>query len=194
MQHQPYSIVLLVLLFVVALIRAWAFHRYRQEAFGQALDRARQNLLVKTVRLGSTVPTVLWVFTASLEFAQLELPPAARYSGAFVFLGGALLLYWVHRVMGLFFSPVVQLKENHHLITSGPFRFLRHPMYSSVFICILGGFLLTANWAYFLIQAVIFAILILVRVPPEEKMLAARFQAEFEMYRRRTWRIIPFLF
>jgi protein-S-isoprenylcysteine O-methyltransferase Ste14 len=194
MPHQPYSAMLLLLLATVALIRAWAFYRYRREKFGQALDQATQDLLVKIVRLGSAVPTVLWIFTPSLGFAQLNLPPAVRILGAAFFLGGALLLLWVHRVMGSLFSPVVQLKENHRLITSGPFRYIRHPMYSSVLACILGGFLLTANWAYFLIQVCIFTALILLRVPEEERMLAGRFPAEFEVYRQKTWQIIPFVY
>lgn len=194
MQHQPYSILLLALLAFVGVIRTWAFYRYRREPFGRPLDQTRQSLLVRIVRLGSTVPTVLWIFTPSLNFAQIDLPPVFRILGMLIFLGGALLLYWVHKVMGNFFSPLVQLKENHQLLTSGPFRYLRHPMYSSVLACVVGGFFLTANWAYFLIQAVIFAILIIVRVPPEERMLLDRFQAEFEAYRRRTWRIVPFVY
>jgi protein-S-isoprenylcysteine O-methyltransferase Ste14 len=85
------------------------------------------------------------------------------------------------------------LSADHQLIQTGPYRFLRHPIYASMFLLLLAaGFCLTW-WPMFLLGIVVFLAGTEVRVHAEERLLAAHFPAAYADYRTRTSAYIPFL-
>jgi len=86
------------------------------------------------------------------------------------------------------------LNANHVLVRSGPYRLIRHPIYTSMLCMLLGtGLLLVTPPALFLPSIVFFVIGTEIRVRIEEKLLASRFGEQFLDYRRRVPAYIPFL-
>jgi protein-S-isoprenylcysteine O-methyltransferase Ste14 len=95
--------------------------------------------------------------------------------------------------LSLYLRLDAALDTGHQLIRSGPYRFVRNPIYSSMLCVILAtALLLTPLW----LSAVALAVFLLgtaIRIRAEEKLLAARFGKEFQAYRNSVPRLIPFV-
>jgi len=135
---------------------------------------------------------LLWmVYPAPLRFADFALPAGLRWAGAVLFAGGALLVFWTNRNLGPNFSSTLILRDGHELIERGPYRWVRHPMYTSFVILSIGMLLLSANWVIGGGPLLFLPLLMLVRTPREERMLLARFGDDYRAYMARTGRYLP---
>ncbi len=85
------------------------------------------------------------------------------------------------------------LGSDHHLVRSGPYRFVRNPIYTSMLCILCATAVIVASWQLFLISLLIFMIGAEIRVRTEEKLLAARFAEEFQEYKRSVGAYIPFV-
>jgi protein-S-isoprenylcysteine O-methyltransferase Ste14 len=126
----------------------------------------------------STVDLPLWMRLMSLPL------------GLLVVAG----MLWVHSSLSKQFSRGLEIREDHALITTGPYRWVRHPMYTIVMFLFIAIFLLTANWFIGLGGMAISLAVILSRTPREEDMLIETFGDAYSEYMRRTPRYIPRLF
>jgi protein-S-isoprenylcysteine O-methyltransferase Ste14 len=93
--------------------------------------------------------------------------------------------------MGRNFAPTLAMKEDHRLVTSGPYRWVRHPMYVAFFLMLCGAGVLARNWFMELTGILLITCIMLVRIPAEEVLLANRFGDEYTTYRRKTSAVIP---
>jgi protein-S-isoprenylcysteine O-methyltransferase Ste14 len=116
-----------------------------------------------------------------------------RWIGVALFaIGGALRLAPVF-VLGPRFSGLVAIQTDHRLVTNGIYRFIRHPSY-------LGLIMTTFGWALAfrsligLLLAVLVVPILVARIRAEEALLLSHFGAEYEAYRARAWRMIPWLY
>lgn len=136
--------------------------------------------------------TLAWLVTPdSVSALSLPYPSWLRWSGVGVTAAGLALLVWVHHTLGRFFSPYLRIRADHELITEGPYRRVRHPMYTS-FLLLLGGFaLISANLFFTLALVAMFIIVIVHRTRREEAMLQARFGPAWEAYRDSTGALWP---
>lgn len=90
------------------------------------------------------------------------------------------------------FSPLPEVRKGSKLITSGPYKIIRHPMYTSL---LLIGTVLVANSFSFprFLALVILAVVLLIKINYEEKLLIRHFK-EYSSYQKRTYKLIPFLY
>jgi protein-S-isoprenylcysteine O-methyltransferase Ste14 len=84
--------------------------------------------------------------------------------------------------------------EGHKLVTEGPYRIVRNPIYTGMFGMLLATGLAISHWIGLLLAIVVFAVGTVIRVQSEEKLLREAFGAEFEAYAQRVPAVIPFLF
>lgn len=98
------------------------------------------------------------------------------------------------RTLGKQWSLGARLIEGHNLITEGPYRLVRNPIYTGMFGLLLATGLAVGHWVGLLIAIVVYAIGTVIRVRSEEKLLRGEFGAEFDSYARRVPALIPFLF
>ena len=98
----------------------------------------RENVLVWFVTASYVVPGLLWLFTPIIAFEDFELSGYWRWSGFFISMLSMALFYRVHRILGDNWSPVLEIRKDHELIITGPYRWVRHPMYSSIWLGVLG--------------------------------------------------------
>ena len=114
-------------------------------------------------------------------------------AGAIVQAGFVLLAVWARRHLGRNWSAEVRIAMDHQLIRTGPYRFLRHPIYTAM----LGMFLGTAiasSQVHALVGLGLLVVAYLRKTWLEDRILAQTFGAEFDTYRRDTWALVPLLF
>ena len=94
------------------------------------------------------------------------------------------------RALGRNVSPTVITYEDHRLVTSGPYRWTRNPLYSAGAALVIGLGLISAS-AFLLVGALVALALVRVRLPSEEAELEKRFGPAYRDYVRRTGRFLP---
>jgi len=95
------------------------------------------------------------------------------------------------RVLGKQWSLQARVLENHNLVREGPYRFVRHPIYTGMLGMIVAGGLAWSHWIGFLVAVALFAIGTAIRVRSEEKLLREQFGEEFDDYKRSVPAVIP---
>lgn len=98
------------------------------------------------------------------------------------------------RTLGRQWSYTARLVEGHKLVTEGPYRIVRNPIYTAMFGMLAATGLAVSHWMALLAAAVLFAAGTLIRVRSEEKLLRETFGAEFEAYARRVPSLLPRLY
>jgi protein-S-isoprenylcysteine O-methyltransferase Ste14 len=103
---------------------------------------------------------------------------------------GSALLVWTFRTLGPNLTDTVVTREKHTLVMHGPYVWIRHPLYSSAALLVVGISLIAANWFFFAAGVTLLAILIS-RTRTEEANLIARFGDSYRQYMERTGRFVP---
>jgi len=125
-----------------------------------------------------------------IETFSFPLPVWLRWTGFGVGILSVVFWTWTQVTLDTQWSAQLQLREDHHLITTGPYARIRHPLYAGLFGWCISLTLLTANWIFTAICALAFAGL-LWRVPKEEQMMIEAFGDEYKAYMQRTGRFFP---
>jgi protein-S-isoprenylcysteine O-methyltransferase Ste14 len=188
---QPWNIVFLIGFIAYVAIRGVFERRTRSnEKSVRRLDW-RERTLIVFVFLGSLLLPVVYLCTPWLAFADYRLPAFVPWCGTAV-MAAALWLFWrAHADLGQNWSVTLEIRKGHQLVTHGVYRWIRHPMYASIFLFGLGQGLLLENWLAGWSALVTFAIMYLVRTPREEQMMCESFGDEYQDYMRRTGRLFP---
>lgn len=113
-----------------------------------------------------------------------------RAVGLAVGLAGAVLLVWASLLLGRFLVHEAAVWEDHALVRSGPYRFVRHPVYTGYLALLLGSSVASLNVCLLLLWPV--SLLgIRIQAASEEQLLGARFGQDYERYAGRTGRLLP---
>lgn len=120
----------------------------------------------------------------------VSLPSAVRYAGAGLAWSAVVLLWWVFHSLGLNLTDTVAVRPAATLVRHGPYRWVRHPLYSAVFLLLTGIALATASLAIWFAALGLHAWFRL-RLPIEERNLVAHFGDAYREYSRTTGRLWP---
>jgi len=125
-----------------------------------------------------------------LAWTSLPLPAWLRWVGVAISIFAALLLYWMFNSLGNNITDTVVTRQEHSLVVQGPYRWIRHPLYSFGTLFFLGLSLITAKWSLAVLIILGF-VLLAIRTRIEEAKLVERFGEEYRVYSRRTGRFFP---
>jgi len=125
-----------------------------RQIYGRHWYRARRKrrrretglVFLNLIFLPGMVCLCLYLFTSRLDAFHVPLPGWLRLVGAVIFFAGDMLFVWTHRALGRNWSPTLEIMEGHTLVTTGPYRYVRHPLYAAALIISLGLSLTAANW------------------------------------------------
>ena len=185
-----------VLLFATVVQTGISIYYLSQAGAATTLFRHRQAGVVLTgaivLSYAAYVLTVLayliqpgWTVWASVVF-----PAWMRWLGVIILLMGGFFVLRGFRDLGSNLTISPSTKEGHQLVTTGSYGWVRHPLYSGVFVESVGVCLLMANW-FAAVSAATFCVLIALRTRMEEANLVAQFGDAYRQYQLRVGMFIP---
>jgi protein-S-isoprenylcysteine O-methyltransferase Ste14 len=121
-----------------------------------------------------------------VSWSALPLPSWLRWVGVALGITTIPLLFSVHHTLGRQFSVALQVKKEHALVTSGLYRWVRHPMYTVLILLMMAFFLISANWAIGVTFLGVSVAIVSSRVGKEEAMMVKKFGNEYRAYQQRT--------
>ena len=143
------------------------------------------------IRLAETLAVCVYVAVVPLagwDFPFSPLPPAV---GLALAVAGVALCVWAKVHLKTNFTVTLGIKQDHALITSGPYALVRHPIYTGFLLQILGGALLYNSGATLVLLLLPFCAFFYWQSAAEEKLLVDRFGEVYHQYRARTGRLLP---
>jgi len=155
---------------------------------GEREDRANRWVLA-AFALIALLMAYLPAYTDRKEFWTFD-GDTIRWVGVVLFAFGGALRIWPAFVLGRRFSGLVAIQPGHELVTDGIYRVIRHPSYLGMIILMLGWALAFRSGLGVLLAALTVPPL-LARIRSEETLLRLQFGDEYDIYRRRTSRLIP---
>jgi len=171
------------------------YHRLKAHATGEQLDRWKEGPFILFTLRPIGIAILIGFFTymvnpARMAWSSMALPVWLRWLGAGIAVIGGALFVWTFRNLGKNLTDTVVTRRQHTLVTTGPYRWVRHPFYVAAALSMLGNSLAAANWFLLGGGALVF-ILLAIRTPIEEAQLLARFGGAYEAYMQRTHRFLP---
>jgi len=166
--------------------------RSEPEIVEERKEFGKAEVVISFAILGYYGTVILYLLNPPwLAWSQISTyPELIRWIGVLLTLSSVPFLWWIHRTLDRQYSPCLQIKESHSLITEGPYSRVRHPMYTVLNMFSFGVSLVTAN---FLVIG--FALLVIIPFPfvarKEEQMLIETFGEEYYEYMNRTGRFFP---
>ena len=133
------------------------------------------------------VPSNFW--KSAVHFSTF-MNGAVQVVGIILCAAGIMFAMWARVHLGRNWSGSPQMKENHELVTSGPYRFVRHPIYTGIMLGLFGSGL-AAGLGWF-IAFIIFSVIFILRIKTEEGYMMKLFPNQYPAYRARTKAFIPF--
>ncbi len=189
-----FRIILAVLFVAFVAHRGYYTHKY--EADDPARLSTHKSMLAQRVTTVLIIlsPVVLLLYLVAprwLNWAALSVGDGLRWAGLGLALAGFGLLQWAQNELGRHWSDAARLQADHQLVTTGPYRWLRHPIYSAFLLILSAPLLLSANWLVGGLWIGMTCVDVTSRIRTEEALLLARYGEVYRSYCRRTGRILP---
>ncbi|HEY0739587.1 MAG TPA: isoprenylcysteine carboxylmethyltransferase family protein [Herpetosiphonaceae bacterium] len=186
-------VVFAVVVFTMLGIRAYYRRRAAQSEGAVQYKESRLNIAIQWfLAIGGMLAILAYVIRPSwIAWAALPLPLWLRWLAALVGVVSLPLLVWVQRELGNNFSTVLHVHSKQTLVTSGPYRTVRHPMYTVLFLLALSMMLIAANWSigFFWLGGLL--AIVGPRIRREEAVMLEQFGDQYRDYMRRTNRFLP---
>jgi protein-S-isoprenylcysteine O-methyltransferase Ste14 len=140
---------------------------------------------------GFLILPVIYVFSTWFSFFDYHLPEWFGFFSTTLYSFALWLFFRSFSDLGSYWSPGLEIKEDHKLITSGVFKWVRHPMYASYAVMAVSQIFMLQNWLVGPASLLLAVPFYLYRVKREESQLISYFGDDYRTYRSRTNAMIP---
>ena len=186
-----FEIVFWAALVVEMTIRAPINKARKKEKMTEQRVSSQEKLLLILLLLGMFIVPLIYSASTWLDFANYALPAWAGWIGA-VLIVLALIVFWrAHVDLKTNWSPSLEIREKHELITHGIYGYIRHPMYASQWLWVIAQPLLLQNWLAGWLNLVVFIFFYSLRVRAEEKMMIDTFGEQYREYMKKVGAVFP---
>jgi protein-S-isoprenylcysteine O-methyltransferase Ste14 len=186
-----FEIIYWLAIVVEIIIRAPHNKKRKAEKMSEQRITGQEMLVLNLLLLGGFVLPLIYSATDWLDFANYSLPDWAGWLGV-VLIVAALYVFWrAHADLGLNWSPSLEIREKHELITRGIYHVIRHPMYASQWILVIAQPLLLQNWIAGFSGLLAFIPFYILRVRAEEQMMSETFGDQYREYMKKTGAVLP---
>jgi len=171
------------------------FRRKADKDSGETISRKVDGTAFMTiVKIGGLIlwlsPLVYLINPAWMAWAKIGLPEWIRWLGVGIGVLCILGIYWLFSSIGSGITPTSATRKQHTLVTSGPYRWVRHPLYTVGSSMFISFGMMADNWFIAALGLLAF-IAMAVRTPKEEANLIEKFGDEYREYMKRTGRFFP---
>jgi len=161
-------------------------------AIKPAAERQRPGAILAH-RLPVSLGIILFFVPSPFGRPLIEHVAAARSIGSAVCVLGLMGAIWSRKTLGDNWSNDVEFKKGHKLIEQGPYRFVRHPIYTSILLMCLGS-AMVSNRALSYMGGLLVFVGFFIKLKQEERLMLQHFPEEYPAYKGRTKILVPFLF
>jgi protein-S-isoprenylcysteine O-methyltransferase Ste14 len=138
---------------------------------------------------------VLWIFPPPVAWLRFRVWPSdllTFWVGVALTFAGLVFTVWARVHLGRNWSSAVTVKQDHELIVNGPYALVRHPIYSGLFVALLGTVLAVGKVSA-VVAFALFTIAQLYKLRLEEKWMREQFGATYVAYSSRVAALVPFV-
>lgn len=166
------------------------FRRKADKETGETISRKVDgNAMMTVIKIGGLIlwlsPFVYLLNPAWMAWSKIGLLESVRWLGVGLGIFCMLGIYWLFSSIGNNISPTSGVRKTHELITSGPYRWVRHPLYTVGASMFISFGMMADNW-FIAILGVLTFIVMAIRTPKEEANLIKKFGDEYREYMSRT--------
>ncbi|HEX5837484.1 MAG TPA: isoprenylcysteine carboxylmethyltransferase family protein [Anaerolineales bacterium] len=171
---------------------------YRRKADRESGEKISRNadgsLMASIIRVGGLLlwlsPFVYLINPAWMAWSKIGLPEWIRWLGAVIGVLCVTGVYWLFSSIGSGITPTSATRREHMLVTGGPYRWVRHPLYTIGSSMFISFGMMADNW-YIALLGILAFIAMAIRTPREEANLIQKFGDEYREYMTRTGRFLP---
>ncbi len=186
-----FTAIYLAALIIQIIIRAPVNERRKREKMREQRVTTQERVLFTLLSLGGFFIPIVYAATNWLDFANYKLPDWAGWIGVLLAAGAVFVFWRGHADLGLNWSPSLEIREKHELITRGIYGVVRHPMYASQWLLVIAQPLLLQNWIAGFLGLLTFILFYFLRVKAEEKMTMEIFGDQYHAYMQKVGAIFP---
>ena len=173
------------------------FRRKADKDTGEKISRKVDgNIVMNIIKIGGLIlwlsPLAYLVNPNWMAWSKIGLPESVRSVGVGIGILCVLGIYWLFSSIGNNISPTSATRKEHKLVTSGPYRWVRHPLYTVGASLFISFGMMADNWFIAVLGALAF-IGMAIRTPKEEANLIEKFGDEYREYMKTTGRFLPYL-
>ena len=180
-----------VAIIIEIIIRIPLNNKRKQEKMSEQRVTSQERTLLGLLSLAMFFVPILYAATSWLDFANYTLPMWAGWLGVLI-IAGALLVFWrAHADLGINWSPSLEIREKHELITRGIYSVIRHPMYASQWLWVIAQPLLLQNWIAGFLNLLVFIPFYFLRVRAEEQLMMDKFGDQYQTYMQKVGGVVP---
>jgi protein-S-isoprenylcysteine O-methyltransferase Ste14 len=186
----------LALVSVVCVFAISAHYRRQARKTGETIARRREGGLLILLRVVFALPLFVALLTYLINpewmlWSEFALPAWMRWVGVVIGALAIPMAWWLFTNLGRNVSETVLTKADHVLVTTGPYHWVRHPLYLTGSALLFAVGLMAANWFILLLTSAVIVLVRLLVVPREEQALIAKFGDDYRGYMERTGAMLP---
>src|SRR5690349_22681495 len=171
------------------------FRRKADQETGERISRKVDgSVMMNFIRIGGLIlwlsPFVYLANTAWMAWSKIGLPQSVRWLGVILGVAAVFGIYWLFSSIGSGITPTSATRKEHQLVTTGPYRWVRHPLYTIGSSLFLAFGTMADNW-FIMVLGLLAFIGMAIRTPKEEANLIEKFGDEYREYMKRTGRFFP---
>ncbi len=162
---------------------------FKESKQKNSTDKNTMFLILLVSGIGQIVSLLEWVYFPKSELG-ISLSLYVIF-GVFLLVAGTIFRLYAIYTLGKYFTSTVQIKDQHKIIITGPYKFLRHPSYTGAFSAMLGCAVLLQSIIGFIIFGIAMLYVYYLRIKTEEETLFQNFKEEYTQYCNHTWKMFP---
>lgn len=189
-----YRVLLLTLFVAFVAYRGYCTRKYGRSKADTIKQRegSLASRAADLLSLPAFIAVVVYVvYPAWMSWASLALPAWLRWAGVGLALAGFALLQWAHQALDRNWSDTPRLLKGQTLVTAGPYRWVRHPIYSAFLLIMSATFFLSANWFIGVLWTGLTALEVQSRIRFEEALMVETFGDQYRAYMRTAGGLLP---
>ncbi len=186
-----FTAIYFVAIVIEMIVRAPLNKKRKQEKMSERRVTSQEKTSLGLLFLAMFLVPIIYAASDWLDFANYQLPAWAGWLGVLL-LAGAVFVFWrAHADLGLNWSPTLEIREKHELITRGIYGVIRHPMYASQWLWVIAQPLLLQNWIAGWLDLLVFVLFYFLRVRAEEQLMLEQFGDEYRAYIQKVGGVLP---